>query len=64
MALKNVEADEAGKLAAFRERFGGGFEVDSDLFGEQGQAEVKDDAGNKAKAAKGKKVKVSRRTSF
>jgi len=30
-SLRNVESDEAGKLAAFRERFGRGFDLDAPL---------------------------------
>jgi hypothetical protein len=61
-SLKNVEADEAGKLATFRDRFGHGFEVDSDLFGEQGRGVSEADL-KAAKAAKEKKAKKpSRRT--
>lgn len=37
-SLRNVELDEAGKLAAFRERFGRGFDASAD--GEEGAAEA------------------------
>ena len=42
--LKNVEVDEAGKLAAFRERFGRGFDQ-QEAEGEEGAAEGASDGG-------------------
>ena len=41
-SLKNVELDEAGKLAAFRERFGRGYDAGTAEEGEEGEV---DDGG-------------------
>jgi len=54
-SLKNVEVDEAGKLAAFRERFGRNWDMDGGAEGEGGAAaeaaEGKKKADGKAEAA-------------
>lgn len=44
-SLRNVEADEAGKLAAFRSRFGRGWDVDA------GEAEEAAEGGGEVKKA-------------
>ncbi|KAM3508898.1 hypothetical protein MY11210_006541 [Beauveria gryllotalpidicola] len=41
-SLRNVELDEAGRLAAFRERFGRGFDATAATTGEQQQQEEAD----------------------
>ncbi|KAK1593972.1 uncharacterized protein LY79DRAFT_513248 [Colletotrichum navitas] len=43
-SLQNVELDEAGKLAAFRERFGRGFDLAAGPAAEQETAAAADDA--------------------
>jgi hypothetical protein len=50
-SLKNVEVDEAGKLAAFRERFGRGWDT-----GDGAPAEGAEEA---LKVAEGKKVEAA-----
>ncbi|KAG6301128.1 hypothetical protein E4U09_005820 [Claviceps aff. purpurea] len=47
-SLRNVELDEAGKLAAFRERFGRAFDASQSLEKEEGQEQ---EQGQKASAA-------------
>jgi hypothetical protein len=55
-ALKNVELDEAGKLAAFRERFGRGFDMSSKAVA-AAAAVAAEQQGDK----RGKRVKRGRR---
>ncbi|UNI22469.1 hypothetical protein JDV02_008358 [Purpureocillium takamizusanense] len=43
-SLRNVELDEAGKLAAFRERFGRGYDASAEAEGNEGADGVQDDA--------------------
>ncbi|KAM7218302.1 hypothetical protein V8F06_006365 [Rhypophila decipiens] len=53
-SLRNVEVDEAGKLAAFRERFGRGWDLDSNKPAEESSATaaaVAEAEGKKKKAA-------------
>lgn len=52
-SLRNVEADEAGKLAAFRSRFGRGWDMDAGDAEEaaEGGGEVKKAAADEAAAA-------------
>jgi len=52
-SLKNVEKDEAGRLRAFRERFGRGWDAEADEEIEDGGSE-----GRKAEERKGKEKKV------
>ncbi|KAL7795096.1 hypothetical protein V8C37DRAFT_56289 [Trichoderma ceciliae] len=50
-SLRNVELDEAGKLAAFRERFGRGFDAATQAAEAEAEAEAEVDAeGGKAEA--------------
>ncbi|KAI1390521.1 uncharacterized protein F4822DRAFT_153059 [Hypoxylon trugodes] len=48
-SLKNVEVDEAGKLAAFRNKFGRGWDAERTVSAEE-EAEVKGEEGKKGDA--------------
>ena len=54
-SLRNVEQDEAGRLRAFRERFGRGWDLEG--ADEEGEAlnSSRQDGGKAGKAGKGKK---------
>lgn len=62
--LRNVEVDEAGKLAAFRERFGRGWDAEKNTAEEASQVDKLEAAAVAAEeredAATGKKVGVKR----
>ena len=51
-SLRNVEVDEAGKLAAFRGRFGRGWDAESKSEGE-GEGEGEEDGNKEARGAEG-----------
>ncbi|KAG5918575.1 hypothetical protein E4U61_001630 [Claviceps capensis] len=49
-SLRNVELDEAGKLAAFRERFGRAFDASKSLEKEEGQVQEQEQKASAAPA--------------
>ncbi|KAG5942461.1 hypothetical protein E4U59_001095 [Claviceps monticola] len=49
-SLRNVELDEAGKLAAFRERFGRAFDASQSLEKEEGQVQEQEQKASAAPA--------------
>lgn len=55
-SLKNVEMDEAGKLAAFRERYGRGWDLDAKMTPEEEAAAAAAAAGAAGGAPGGKKA--------